>query len=654
MKITLKDLYDFNNETKFVENGYFKVNTPTGFKSIEAIDITAKNSKKLKIFTTNYNIIVSPEHLLYSMNWVKTNTLKIGDFIDTINGYEEIKNIIDDNKKEDLYDIQVLGNEFYANSIRSHNSTIKQAIEFSLFGKVQDKRGRRLSIDKLPNRRNDSLYVGIYFKNNNGDDIVMKRYVKPKNFEMSVNGEDYADKFKKLSEQEREKIVGYSFDVFKSFISLNINDFKNFISLSKDDKENLLNKLFNLEELDKLLSITKELDKANQKLLNEYEFKIDENDNIIDEYKSTINKINKNIESNKTNRLNELKKEIMSKKPIYELFNSNIEKFNTENTEIKTKLYDLSVIKSKNEKVLAKLEFEKEHIIEKIEIFNTGQCPICNSNLKDEQHIKELDKLESDLIELDNKISDSKKFLEKCILENTKLNNDKDDIYQKNKKNEIDLNIIKSELIILNKEYKNLKEENTEDISIEELHEKTNQLKQHNIKNKEIYDTLKEKSDVYDELIEILSFDGIRKTIISNIIKPINNYLNEFLNKLNSTYTAELNDNFDAKIFELGIIEIDPQTLSNGEDKKINLAIALSYLKVVLDLKHSNIMFLDEIFDGIDPENIELLLKVLRDISVEYNINIIIVSFGHINLDYFKKVIKVEKNIFSNLSVINL
>ena len=48
---------------------------------------------------------------------------------------------------------------------------------------------------------------------------------------------------------EYDGVPEYDFEVFKSFISLNMNDFKNFISLSKEDKENLLNKLFNLNEL---------------------------------------------------------------------------------------------------------------------------------------------------------------------------------------------------------------------------------------------------------------------------------------------------------------------------------------------------------------------------------------------------------------------
>ena len=120
-------------------------------------------------------------------------------------------------------------------------STIKQSLELCIFGKVQGKSGKRLALTKLPNRRNGNLYTGVYFKNSAMDDIVMKRFIKPNNFEMTVNEEPFEQRFKVMSDKEREKIIGYNFDVFKSFISFNMNDFKNFISLSKEDKENLLN-----------------------------------------------------------------------------------------------------------------------------------------------------------------------------------------------------------------------------------------------------------------------------------------------------------------------------------------------------------------------------------------------------------------------------
>jgi len=651
MKITIKDLYDFNLETGYVDDGHFKVHTKNGLKQIEAVDITAKNSEKLKIQTSNFYILVSPEHLLFKYDWVKTNTLKIGEYIDTINGHEEIISINKDSKLEDLYDLQVADEEFYANGIRSHNSTIKQAMELCLFGKVQGKQGKRLALTKLPNRINSSLFTGIHFENHKGDNIVMERYIKPNRFEMFVNEEPYVNKFKTMNEKEREDIIGYSFEVFKSFISLNINDFKNFISLSKEDKENLLNKLFNISVLDDLYSITNELDKNNNKDTNIYENNIYENELKINEYRQTIINIKNKQKINKEEKINNIKQEILDKKPRYNELIIITKDTEDKLVQVKKKMGKLTNLKSGKLNEKNKFELRIENLNEKIIHFESGSCPICDNDLKDNKHIHLLDDMKKDRDKVFISIGECNKYLDRCVIESTRLSNQNSTAYNEKILSVKEFNTLKSELTTLNNQYKNLKNEE-EVISIVNLEENINEIKLQNKEYNNTIDNLKKKSETYLELKGLFSTNGIRKNLIKNIIIPVNKYLNDFLIKLNSEYNAVLDENFDAKIFERKVNEIDPETISKGEDRKINIAIALSYLKVVLDKKFSNVMFLDEIFDGLDSENIDLILNLLKDITREHNINIIIVHHDGINrTTFFDKVIKTTKNIFSNLSI---
>jgi len=193
-------------------------------------------------------------------------------------------------------------------------STIKQVIELSLFARVQGKSGKKLALSKLPNRRNKSLYTSICFENDNGDEIVIKRYIEPTKAEIYVNNEPFTEKYKVMNELEREKFIGFSYEVFKSFISLNINDFKNFISLKLEDKRNLLNKLFNLDELDKYFSIVSDLDKLNNKEIFHYTELISNNNKQIDEYISTISKIGV---LNRDERIKEILEIFEVEKPKY-------------------------------------------------------------------------------------------------------------------------------------------------------------------------------------------------------------------------------------------------------------------------------------------------------------------------------------------------
>jgi len=655
MKITLKELFDFDKETGLVESGLIKVNTPDGYNNILAVDITLKNAIKLIISTDNFCIVVSMDHLLYSYGWVKSKLLKIGDFIDTINGYEKIISIKEDVVKEDLYDIQVSNNEYYANGIRSHNSTIRQTIELCVFGKVQGKSGKKMALTKLPNRRNGALYTGIYFKNNNNDDVVMKRYIQPNDFEMTVNGEPYTERFKIMSPKEKEKIIGYSYEIFKSFISLNMNDFKNFISLSKEDKENLLNKLFNLSELDTLYSITKDLDNNNQKLINELDNLIYKNDLDILDYQETIKKIQINKKVSKDDRLNELKEIIGAKKPIYDELEANIAACEEEKSKLNIKYSKLNKIRAEKEREKTKLEVELELLQDKINLYNSGICPTCDTHLIDDIHKKHLMIIREQLEQKNTLILNCDMYLEKCILEDAKISNANSTIYNNKAKYQEQISDLKSELSILKKEYSSLK--NTpDDNTLDTILDKITNLKKINKEKREIILELNKKSDNYTELKNIFSVDGIRKSLIKNSLVPINKYLSYFLDKLNSPYNAILNDDFDANIYELNILEIDPETLSKGEDKKINIAIALSYLKMILELKHTNIIFFDEIFDGVDVNNIEVILKLLKEIATQHKINIIIVNHGMeqiVDISIFDKIISVKKNIFSNLEIID-
>jgi len=541
----------------------------------------------------------------------------------------------------------------------THNSTIKQAIDLSMFGKTQGKNGKRLALKELPNRRNGSLYTGIYFENHLDEDIVMQRYIKPNDFKITKNGEVITERFKKMSDKEREKIIGYSYEIFKSFISMNINDFKNFISLNKEDKETLLNKLFNLNELDELFSITKELDKKNQNSIYEYENLIYDNETIITEYQQTIQSIKDSFAFSKSERLKELKEKILELKPDYQSIQNQLELNKEKKTELNIKFGKLKTMKSDKERIRTKFEIEIETINDKIKTFETGICPVCNSDLTNESHLSHLEDFKEQIKNKELEIEKCDKFLNKCILEDTKLRNNSEQLYNEKSSLEERFSALKIELGSLNKEYKSLKtEDEKENESTENLENKIKELKNKNKEYELILSELNIKSKSYDELKSILNFDGIRKTLISNAIKPINSYLSQILKSLKSNYTAELSDNFDATIYELGVLEINPETLSKGEDRKINIAIAISYLKIILEMKHSNVIFLDEIFDGLSMDNILLIIDILKELSIEYKTNIIIVAHGisemknfSIIRDKFNYLIEAKKDIFSDLKI---
>jgi DNA repair exonuclease SbcCD ATPase subunit len=122
--------------------------------------------------------------------------------------------------------------------------------------------------------------------------------------------------------------------------------------------------------------------------------------------------------------------------------------------------------------------------------------------------------------------------------------------------------------------------------------------------------------------------------------------LAKYLVELESKFNVKLNDSFDAVIKERYIDDVHIESLSTGEARKINVAIALSYMEMVMSMnKRTNILFLDEVFASVDPENIDLMLNVLRNFSTINKINVIIVNHSQFDNTKFDRVLKVEKRL---------
>ena len=104
-------------------------------------------------------------------------------------------------------------------------------------------------------------------------------------------------------------------------------------------------------------------------------------------------------------------------------------------------------------------------------------------------------------------------------------------------------------------------------------------------------------------------------------------------------------------IFERKYNKISSESLSNGEMKIINIIIALSYIKMIKKIKNVNILFLDELFTTIDLEYIDLFLKLLKKLSLELNLNIIVVHHEIMEdkLYNFDRIIKMTNTMFTQI-----
>ncbi len=515
-------------------------------------------------------------------------------------------------------------------------SSLLDSVDYVLYGKVKGKRKAWSTLSSLPNRINNELFNRIKFISN-GTEVEIHRGLNPSVLSLIENTIVNDKAGKSNIEIKIQNYVGLDIATFKSFISLSINDFKNFISLSNEEKQLLLDKLFNLEVINILNNILKSVNKENKAQLLRLDSEISTLGDSISSIQRSIDTAIQKEKDNKLVEIEEIKTEISSKKDDYQLLKDKIEKIRGKEKQLLTEL-------EKEKKEFIIIQTEIKNAKQQIDLYELGKCPTCQSDLTDSIHLtfKEslLEKMAS-LEALKLEIEDNVRLVRDRQSKLTKISNEVDTAYTDMT---FLLRSLKSKLDVLQKQQGSFEEtDNTAEFrkTIKELGDRKSISEDNSslCKDKELY---------YKELSKVFSEDGVKKSIIASIIKPINHFISENVKQMGLPFEVILDDTFTATIKVLSN-EVEHDSLSTGEQKKINIAILVAYLKLIRTKRHINILFLDEVFASIDVEGIYNILDLLRSFANEYNINIFLVHHSILNQEHFDRIIRVNKDIFSTI-----
>jgi len=523
-------------------------------------------------------------------------------------------------------------------------SSLLEVFEYCLYGKVKSGKAKRWSkLSNLPNRINNELLNTIKFISN-GTEIEINRGINPSVLKLIENGMENDRAGKSNLDDKIEGYIGVDIETFKSFISLSINDFKNFISLSNEEKQLLLDKLFNLEVINILNDILKDLNKSNKLQLAKYDSEISTLNESVESIKRSIQKAIEKQKQDIQTEIDKIKEELESKKVDYQTLKDKVEK-----------------VKNKEREIKADIEREREQyiniqndikIVEKdISLYNSGKCPVCKTDFNNDH----FHSLKDTLIEKKKSLEGIKKEVE----ENIKLVKERQNKLQKISD---DTNSAFNDMTYLLRNYKSQieklqlqkdKESGVSNQNVSEFENTIIELEEKKTISQEKSSISKDKELYYKELSKIFSEDGVKKNIIAGIIKPINHFISENIKKMGLSFQVQLNETFTAEIRQFGNV-IEQDSLSTGENKKISIVILISYLELIRSKKFINILFLDEVFASIDIDGIENILSLLKDFATNYKINIFVVHHAIMNEEYFDRIIRIEKEVFSRIVEVNL
>jgi DNA repair exonuclease SbcCD ATPase subunit len=533
-------------------------------------------------------------------------------------------------------------------------SSLLESFEYTLYGKVKSGKTKKWhKLSTLPNRINGELLNRIKFISNSTE-VEVKRGISPNVLELVENGVLNERAGKANVDEKIEKYIGMDIETFKSFISMSINDFKNFISLTNEEKQLLLDKLFNLEVINILNSILKDINKNNKVRMASLDSEIRTLDESIDSIKKSIEKA---IEREKQEAQLALERE---KEDIQSEIDRITNEMNSKKDDYKSLKEKIEKIKSKENELSEDLDVEKKQYINtqndiknvqrEIDLYDSGKCPTCRTDFNSDHFVnlrttlvEKKSGFENVKIEIEDnirKVKERQTKLKELSDKTTTAFNDLNYLL-KNYKSEIDKLVIK-------KESQKIPTNSTPSVNVQEFQNTILELEDKKSISQEGNTICKEKEMYYKELNRILSEDGVKKAIISGIIKPINHFVSENVKQMMLPFDVKLDETFTAEIKSLGV-PIEHDSLSTGETKKINIAILIAYLKLIRTKKHINILFLDEVFSSIDLEGIDSILMLLKSFANDYNINIFVVHHAILSEEMFDKILKINKEVFTSI-----
>lgn len=657
MEATVYDIVQFYKEyPEYISK--IKVLTPTGFEVIEYADKTAINSDVLKITLINgYYLECSPNHLIQTINneWIKAKELTTESIIITNVGEIKVDKIEKMLYNIDLYDLQVAKlQQYYANGMLVHNSTILDALTFVLFGKSFRGTKKEFLVNTI-NKKN--CLVEIEFTNN-GHKYVVRRGIKKNIFEILVdnvllNQDAKAYDYQKILE---ENILKLNYKTFTQVVILGSANYVPFMKLNAQSRREIVEDILGINIFSEMNTLLKNEYSENQILIAKCENEI----NITKSKILAQQKIIDTITANKQDHIDSLKNEISEYLSKITENKEIIKDTQTKINNCKIEENNLAYLYDTMQKLQNTLNYNNKIIkinASKVKDFtNIDLCESCGQVITPEYRETYISKIKSTSL---------------LLLDDIKKNNDEYKQLQ-NEYNQLIESVreLKELQIQLNQYLKqDLQYEKIIESKNKQLNELENKQKEEIGNEQQIIQDLKtnglqlieDKKDLLNtqQLMEysllLLKDTGIKTSIISDYIDSINQLINFYLNKFECYFSFEFDVYFNEIIKSRFRDQFEYASLSQGEQLRVNLSIMLAWRKICIskNVSSTNLLVLDEIMDSsMDADGVESMINILKEL--EHDINIFILTPNGSNIkDKFRNIIEVKKvNDFSTLTTI--
>jgi len=485
-------------------------------------------------------------------------------------------------------------------------------------GEIETSPGTFVTIERNISPADLKVYKYMQGEEPNEDNDIGKAGIK--------NYQDYIDL----------EVTGLPYHIFSNIISLSVNDFKSFISMTPSDKRIIIDKLFAMEIINRMNDLVKKDLREAKINIDLYDREIVSLQNAIKGAQKELEKLKKTVAEDNTKRLEAIREKMLEYKPKLEDAYKKQKSYQDKQDEIRAAQKQFLEQKSK-------LQSSIKEINKKIGLYQQDKCPTCETPFNDKRF---------ELVrgELDETIKKKQADLNFLLSGESKYDEALSKIQETlSKINEYILQV-RTAFSTLQKEFNKLKGDKPQEFqSIENIISKNTET----IQKKETEKTVLDDKYKYMAILsDLYSDNGVKKRILESYLPTLNKEIEFTLQELHFPYELKFNSDFEPKLNHLGI-EVNVETLSTGEKKRVDLAVLISIIRMLKRKYPSlNIFMLDEVLSSIDGDGIYDIIGLLRNTAKELMMNIFIINHSPLPVEYFSYRVEIQKNAgFSDMTI---
>ena len=522
-------------------------------------------------------------------------------------------------------------------------STMLDALCFGLFQRAF----RSIKKEQMVNSINEKdCVVEVEFIIGQNEYKIV-RGIKPNIFEIWCNNvmlnQDAA--VRDYQKHLESTILKLNFRSFTQVVILGNASFVPFMQLRARHRRQVVEEILDIEIFSKMNLMFREKQKLQDEAIKQSDFNCQLIDGKIDSQKKHI----EDMSGNNQQLIEKKQIEIRQAQTDIDNYKLSIDKVNKEKVELQNEILDETKINNKY-KQLHNMEAKLENTCSKhkkdLEFFEThNDCPTCQQAINEAFKSTMIDKKKNKVIEIDSAMSQLVKEITTTEQRLHSINETMVAIREKELLvNRYETSISEIQRYMANKqnEVDELEDDKfTTGVATGKLEELQEQLTSaETAKTKQ-----KEQKNYLDTARYLMQDTGIKTKIIKQYLPIMNQLINKNLADMDFFVNFTLDDEFNETIKSRHRDEFNYHSFSEGEKLRIDLAILFTWREIA-KLKNStntNLLILDEIFDSsLDASGTDEFMRILSNKLAKENV-FVISHKGDTLIDKFPRVMKFEK-----------